>query len=369
MRKSVITVIIVIVLLLAACLAGYWIWQRSPKSEENFIIVTDALGRDVNITLPINRVVIAGKSAWPITTVAYMFPNAKNVLYGLSENINVSLSQMIDPNITSKIVSTAGAEPNVEEVAAMDPDVVILKTSMKSTIGDSLEELGIKVVYVDFENLDSYLRDTKVLGKIFRDEKRAEEIADYYNETYNSILSKTSSGGGREKVLLLYYSTKGGTISFNAPGEGWLQTSMIETAGGYPLSKELPGTGWNTVSFEQIAEWNPDIIFVVTYSKSPTASEVKTLLLNNATWNGISAVENKKVYAVPHDCGNVAALGSWDCPGSRWILGLEWMAKKINPLLFSDLNIANEAKTFYMEMYGLNEEDASTVVSGILGDL
>jgi iron complex transport system substrate-binding protein len=367
-RKGVLAIVIVM-LLLATSLAVYLILQMKSPSEENFIIVTDALGRSVNITLPINRVIISGKSAWPITTVAYMFPNAKNVLYGLSENINVTLFQTVDPNITSKIVSTAAAEPNVEEIVAMDPDVVILKTLMKSTIGDSLEELGIKVVYVDFETLDSYLRDTKVLGKIFMDEKRAEEIVDYYNETCHSILSKIPPSGEREKVLLLYYSAKGGTISFNVPGEGWLQTFMIETAGGYPLSKELPGTGWNTVSFEQIATWNPDIIFVVTYSKSPTANDVKTMLLNNVAWSDISAVKNRKVYAVPHDCGNVAALGSWDCPGSRWILGLKWMAKKIKPSLFSNLDIANEAKTFYMEMYGLDENDANIVVNGISGDL
>ncbi|MEM2103771.1 MAG: ABC transporter substrate-binding protein [Candidatus Bathyarchaeia archaeon] len=368
MRKSLL-VLAILLILLALCVAAYSFW-RLPKNEEGQVTVTDALGRTIQIRTPINRVIITGSGAWPIITAAYMFPNAKNVLYGLSESLKVPLFQMIDSDITSKMVpNLAVNNPNVEEIVAAKPDVVILKSTMKSTIGDSLEELGINVVYVDFENLDSYVRDVKVFGKIFMDDARAEMIANYYNETYHSILSRTLGGMEREKVLFLYYTTKGGTISFNVPGRGWLQTFMIDTAGGNPLSKELAGTGWNKVSFEQIASWNPDIIFVVTYSNSPAPSVVKAQLLNNATWSGIAAVKNQRVYAVPDDCCNTAALGSWDSPGSRWILGLKWMARKINPHLFNDLDIAYEARKFYMEMYGLSEADAETVVKGITGDL
>jgi iron complex transport system substrate-binding protein len=360
MRKNLLALTIAI-LLLILCLTAYYAWL-SPNQNEGTIMVTDALGRTVKIKTPINRVIITGKSAWPILTVAYMFPNAKNVLYGLSPSINVPLFQKIDPNITSKIVST---ELSVEEIANAKPDVVILKSTMKK-LGDQLEELGISVVYVDFENLESYLRDLKVLGKVFMNETRGEELAKFYNDTYNVIISKTKklADTEREKVLFLYYSTKNG---YQAPGNGWLQTFMIEAAGGYPLSKEISGTGWNTVNFEQIASWNPDIIFLVTYSNSPTSSNVKKQLLENATWSSISAIQNKTVYAVPDDCV-VGALGSWDCPGSRWILGLQWMAKKIHPELFSDLDIIEEAKRFYMELYGLSEEAANEIISQITGD-
>jgi len=360
MRKNLLALTIAI-LLLILCLTAYYAWL-SPNQNEGTIMVTDALGRTVKIKTPINRVIITGKSAWPILTVAYMFPNAKNVLYGLSPSINVPLFQKIDPNITSKIVST---EPSVEEIANAKPDVVILKSTMKK-LGDQLEELGISVVYVDFENLESYLRDLKVLGKVFMNETRGEELAKFYNDTYNVIISKTKklADTEREKVLFLYYSTKNG---YQAPGNGWLQTFMIEAAGGYPLSKEISGTGWNTVNFEQIASRNPDIIFLVTYSNSPTSSNVKKQLLENATWSSISAIQNKTVYAVPDDCV-VGALGSWDCPGSRWILGLQWMAKKIHPELFSDLDIIEEAKRFYMELYGLSEEAANEIIGRITGD-
>jgi len=371
MRKGGLA-IIVLTLLLVALLAAYvLILRMETPTPESSITVTDALDRTVQITSPINRVIITGKGFWPIVTVAYMFPSAKNLLYGLSERTNVPLLRMVDPDIESKIVPTMGGGLSVEEIAAKNPDVVILKTTMKSKLGGPLEELGLNVVYVDLENLNSYMRDVMVLGKIFGDEARAEKIVKYYNETYHFVLSRTTelTDEERPKVLFMYYSTKGGTISFKVPGEGWLQTFMIEAAGGHPLSKELAGTGWNTVSFEQIAQWNPDVIFLVTYSDTPSAEDVKNMLLQDPEWMSINAVINGRVYATPHDCNNVGALGSWDTPGSRWILGLEWMAKKIHPSLFGDIDMAEEAKSFYMEMYGLSEEGAATVVDEIAGDL
>ena len=111
---------------------------------------------------------------------------------------------------------------------------------MKSNVGDPLENVGITVVYVDFEELDSYLRDIHVLGKIFGDEERAESISSYYEEKYHSILEETKdiADVDRPRALLLYYNARGDTISFMAPGAIWLQTSMIHVAGGYPLSQD-----------------------------------------------------------------------------------------------------------------------------------
>jgi iron complex transport system substrate-binding protein len=208
-----------------------------------------------------------------------------------------------------------------------------------------------------------------VLGRIFGDEAKAETMVMYYNETYNFVLERTCTLTDRPRVLLLYYSIKGGTVSFQAPGAGWLQTFMIEAAGGYPLSKELTGTGWNTISYEQIAQWNPDVMFLVTYSDEPSANDVKSMLLQDPDWSSINAVMNGRIYAVPHDCNNIGALGSWDATGSRWILGLEWMAKKIHPYIFSDIDIAEKARSFYIEMYGLSDGNAAAVVDGIKGDL
>jgi iron complex transport system substrate-binding protein len=365
----IIAAIMSIIVISSAMVYAVFSPGKSPQSK-NSITVIDALGRSVKIDLPVKKVIITGRSAFPIVTVAYMFPEAENLVYDVDPSMaNVELFKMIDPNIESKTNSQLGtSSPNIEDVAREKPDVVILKTSMKSGFGDSLELLGIKVVYVDFENLDSYLRDLVTLGKILGDEQRGEDIANYYREMYENTLARTSAGENRPEVLFLYYSTKGGTISFSAPGKGFLQTSMIEAAGGHSLSEEFAGTGWNQVSFEQIASWNPDIIFLSTYSNSPSPFTLKENLLNDPIWKNITAVASGRIYAIPDDCGNMSALGSWDTPGSRWIIGLQWMATKIRPDLFQGIDLKNNVKEFYSSVYGLSDENVNQLVNLISGD-
>ncbi|MGQ9788870.1 MAG: ABC transporter substrate-binding protein [Candidatus Hadarchaeaceae archaeon] len=371
-RKLVSPVILILVVVLTA----YLVFGQTPYPPlTGAVSVVDALGRTVQVKLPVNRVIITGKSAFPIISVAYMFPSAINVLYGLDQRTaSVPLFRAVDPSIADKTISDnlgAGSEaPNVEELAKFNPDLVIFKTAVKLQVAESLEALGISVVYVDLENIDSYLRDINLMGKLFGEESRAKNIAGYYEKKYHYVLSNTASltPSERPRCLFIFYSTKGGTTSFNAPGPGWLQTSMIEIAGGYPLSKELSSSGWNTVSFEQIARWDPEIIFVVTYSEQPTPMSVKENILRDPLWAKLTAVKEGKVYAVPDD-SHLIAIGSWDVPNSRWILGLLWMAKKIQPSLFNDLDLLAEVRQFYMNIYGLDEKQSGEIIEQITGDM
>lgn len=373
MKKNLISPV---VLILIVVVAAYLVIGQNPYPPlTGPVSVVDALGRTVQVELPVDRVIITGKSAFPITSVAYMFSSASSILYGLDQRTaSVPLFRAVDPSIDAKTVSEdfgAGSEaPNVEELAKLDPDLVIFKTAVKLQVAESLQALGISVVYVDLENIDSYLRDIRMMGKLFGEETRASSLAGYYEEKYRYVLSRTASlaPSERPRCLFLFYSTKGGTTSFNAPGPSWLQTSMIEVAGGYPLSRELSSSGWNTVSFEQIAQWDPEIIFIVTYSEEPSPSSVKESILGDPLWSNVTAVRERRVYAVPDD-SHLIAIGSWDAPNSRWILGQLWMAKKIQPALFADLDLPAEVKQFYMDMYRLDEKQAGEIMKQITGDL
>lgn len=363
-------IIIFSALLLLAIYASAPSFFNDDTPPDEYVTITDALGRDVQVNLPIEKVIVAGKANGLVLSVAYMFPSAADLLSNLDSSLFKSpLFRQVDPDIDSK--SILEDRLNIEEIVAQEPDVVVLKSSMKSKVGDPLENVGMTVVYVDFEELESYQRDIHVLGKIFGDEERAECISSYYEEKYHSILEETKDIDDveRPRALLLYYNVRGDTISFMAPGATWLQTSMIHVAGGYPLSAELEGSGWNTVSFEQIARWNPEVIFVVTYTGDPSPSEVKEALVSDPLWGEIDAVANSRVYAVPDDCDFQGGLGSWESPGSRWITGLLWMAGKIDVTQDMDVDIHGEIERFYVEFYGLDEAKAAEVIRGISGDL
>ena len=101
--------------------------------------------------------------------------------------------------------------------------------------------------------------------------------------------------------------------------------------------------GWTTVNFEQIAVWNPDKIFVVAY-KMPVDDAVEAIQ-NDANWQALKALQMGEVYAFPGD------YFSWDQPDTRWVLGLNWLASKIQPGLFPGMDM--EAMTYRFLCYTL----------------
>jgi iron complex transport system substrate-binding protein len=138
---------------------------------------------------------------------------------------------------------------------------------------------------------------------------------------------------------------------------------MVELAGGEPVWVEAAESGgWTVVNFEQIAAWDPDLIIVVYYIDDPGI--VVADLRQDPKWQALRAVQEDEIFAFPGD------FLSWDQPDTRWILGLQWLATKIQPERFESLNLLDEVKTFYEEMYGLDAETfESEVLPLITGDL
>lgn len=361
---------IIIVALLVVIIAGgaYQISrnQGTPEEETQYITVTDCLNRTTQIETPIEKIIFTGRGHALIVSVAYLFDTAPEKIIGLSDTIAESnLFNIIDPSISEKVVDGA-SDMGVEEIAAQNPDVVVLKSYLKTDVGDPLESLGVKVVYLDLEDLDQYTRDVETMGVLMGEPEKAEAIIEYYQSTYREVEARHATTTDAPSVLFLYYNVKGGTASFMSPGADWLQTVVTETAGGDPLSLELEGTGWNNVNWEQIAEWNPEIIFVVTYKSDPSCMDVENLIKADELWQNIDAVENDRVYSVPDDCFGTGTVGSWDTSGSRWILCLRWMEAKISG---DNTGLLEDVEEFYVDLYGLSSSEADALIESIVGDI
>ncbi|HZU86242.1 MAG TPA: ABC transporter substrate-binding protein [Anaerolineaceae bacterium] len=327
-----------------------------PTPEK--IIVTDALGRVVEFDKLPERVVIAGKATSLLIDTAYLFPRASQVIVAVEERLQNAQNFMplLDAQWAGKAILETDA--SAEAIAPLQPDLVILKTYMADKLGAPLEQLGIKVVYMDLETPEAFYRDIATLGILFGDPARAEEVTAIYKSVYEDALSATASlsDGERPSVLLLQYSDKGGTVSFNVPPAGWLQTSLVEAAGGKPVwTADVTGSGWTVVTFEQIAAWNPDMVFLVDYKLR--GLDIVEQLKADAQWSILPAVVDGKLFAFPGD------FLSWDQPDARWILGLSWMAHIIQPDLFANYDIQADVSGFYSKMYGM---DDATIKANIL---
>lgn len=330
----------------------------TTQAQESRIVVTDAYGRSVELPANVERVIITGKGTRIILQAAYAFTTAPEKIIAIdSYYAEMPLIKALDPYLNNKTIFEGG-DVSVEELLSLNPDVVILKSYLRPKIGAQLEDLGATVVYLDLETPEAFFRDFMTLGKIFGEEDRAQQLVDYMQSLVNYVTTKTSALAPDEKpkVLFLYYSTKGGTIAFKVPGQHWIQNTIVELAGGITVSGNLTGSGWNVVNLEQVIAWDPDYIFVVTYRDNPSPQDVVEELMNDPNWQSVTAVKEGHVYAVP------GGSDSWDMPTPKWVLCLLWMAKKMHPEIFAELNMTEKTQEFFMTVYNMTPEQAQQFV-------
>jgi len=313
--------------------------------------VTDARGREVSFEHPPQRIVVAGRGLVMVVDALYLFPEAPSRVIAF-EKITLgkdNFLSVVDPDYDSKTVLPI--DVGAESIAALNPDLVLMKSYMQRKLGSSLEILGIPVVYLDFETPEQFERDIAVLGCLLGSEARTDEIIAFYSRRRAAVKDRVKdiAEKDRPRALFLYFSERGGSRSFNVPPVAWMQTILIEEAGASPVWKDAKmGKGWTRVSFEQIAAWDADHVFITSYFND--IDEVKQRLLKDALWKSLRAVKQGHIHAFPADFYN------WDLPDPRWILGLTWLSSRLHPLSFNDVDMDAESRGFFRELYFIDDD-------------
>jgi len=328
---------------------------NAPISESTQFTVQDALERTLEFSEYPERIVIAGKQTPMLANFYYLFPSKEERISAIenrSQSQNIFL-ELIDDKYQSKLILEKGA--GVEQIAPLNPDLVILKTSMKEEIGTGLEEVGIPVIYVSFEDIETIYKDIRLIGKVVDEEERAEEIILEYKKTYSEIKDKLASISDGKDLLLIQAQNVDQEYSFQVPSNTWLQTQMVKDLKSNPVweSASLSG-GWTDVNFEQILNWNPDDIFVINYRGQ--SDEITMDLKNNELWK--SFLSNNKINLAPFPYDFI----SWDQPDPRWILGYTWMASELYPQQIGQDYVIETVKEFYTLFYEMEEDYIDTEI-------
>ncbi len=349
--------LIVLVLILSAC-SGF---SGSIGSETRE--VTDSTGHTAVLEGIPERIALAGKATVMVQDTVFLFQEAQQRLIAIEDRNQSAFSflPLIDEDFEEKELFEKNIGP--EQIAAVQPDLVILKSYMAEQLGEPLELLEIPVIYLDLETPEVFYADVQTLGQVFDDEKRAEEIIGFYQERVSKVEELVAGADSTPSVLILQHSDRDGEVAFKVPPVSWLQTRIVEMSGGDPIWKGVEaGDGWTVVNLEQIAAWDPDQIFIIDYSGN--ADDVVSGLLENEIWTSLTAVQNDQLFAFGYD------IYSWDQPDTRWILGLQWLATKIHPDLTGEIDILEEVNLFYSVLYGMEDEKISTEILPILkGDI
>ncbi len=294
-----------------------------------------------------DRVVMGGKAVTLVADAVYAFPSARSrvvAVGGTDQGLGVFL-ETVSRGFSA--LPSFDRQAGVETYASFAPDLVILKSSLKKSIGAGLETLGIKTAYLSLESPEDYYAELATIGRMFGDPGRAATLVDYYKgivaTAERASASASAKAGAKARVLLVQAAGDG----FEVPPDSWMQTRLVELAGGVAVWKgSNPGSGWATVGPEQIAAWNPDVLVVVSYKERSTA--VAARLAADPRFSGLKAAKTGRIVGFAQD------FLSWDQPDTRWGLGLLWLTGILYPDSMPGYSSEAEARRFFSLFYGFD---------------
>lgn len=188
----------------------------------------------------------------------------------------------------------AGAlkEPLFEDIAAMKPDVIFISGRQ----ADAYEDLSdiAPTVFVGTTNNDywnSFKASTQIAANLFG--KQAEVDAKFAEIEAAIEEVKAIAASSDEKALVTLYNE---TISAYGPGEG-SRYGFIHSLYGFPAAEEnLENSNHGAqISYEQLLEINPDILFVVDRLAATGEESNISEAFNNDLVNKTNAGKNDKI--------------------------------------------------------------------------
>jgi iron complex transport system substrate-binding protein len=309
--------------------------------------VVDAAGLTLTLAGPPERIVIAGRGSHMIVNAIYLFPGAHSRVAGMAwtRQLDPAFSRLVDPSYDSRAILEGEVGP--EQIAPLRPDLVMIRRDLAPTLGAALTRIGIPVLHLDLETPEQFERDLAILGAVLGQSERAAELAGYYRATRDRVAAANPAASPR--VLVVWFDPRAQASAVRVPPAAWIQTRLVELAGGHPVwLGAAPGGNWQVVSAEQVAAWDPDLILVIDYAGDP--AEAARVLSAATPWRSLRAVRESRIAAFPADAY------AWDQPDPRWALGLLWTARMVNPAAFTSLDLEAEARAFFELAYGLNRE-------------
>src|SRR5690625_4285119 len=187
-------------------------------------------------------------------------------------------------------------EPDLEKIVNMDPDLIII-SGRQSDLYDELSKLGpVIFLGVDSTNyMDSFKENVKIVGEIFDKEDEVEQKLSELDDEIEEVKEKAETLN-KDALIVLANDDK-----ISAYGEN-SRFGLIHDVFGVPaVDHEIDAsTHGMDVSFEYVAEKDPDILYVVDRSAAiGEESAAKNIVENELMKNTKSMKNDEIVYLSP----------------------------------------------------------------------
>lgn len=239
----------------------------------------------------------------------------------------------------SKIPYTSLENLDLETIVMMDPDLIVGWRStftpkvLRST--DFWHNRGVGTYIALYgaagknakRTIETEYKDILNLGKIFDREERAKTIVKEMQDEIKFVTDRTQGRNFKPRGLIIEVMGK----EIRAYGKKSLPGNILET-----LNGELLASDSVSVSYEQIVDMDPDVIFMIMMESRYATQDIELKrITENKVLRNLKCVKEKRVYGIP--------LYAVYSSGVRTLDGVQIMARGLYPELYTE---AQNAKVF-----------------------
>jgi len=255
--------------------------------------------------------------------IVSLAPSNTEIIYalGLGDRLVGRTDYCNYPAEVEEITSIGGfSTPNIEEVIALAPDLILADSIHKDEVIPQLESLGLTVVALAPATFDDVFDAIQIIGKVTGAEENTAELLIEMRNRIKAVTDKTENLTVNEIPRVFYLvwhdplMTSGGDTLIN---------EMIEIAGGKNLFPEVSGA--EMVDLEVLVARNPQVI-IAAIGMGISVEITMDFLEAESRLNDTDAMKNGRVYGIHMDISGRT--------GPRIVDGLEEFAKAVHPELF-----------------------------------
>lgn len=317
--------------------------ETNTTAADSKIIIIDALGREVILDKPAER-------------IAYTHYSVAEVLkaIGAWDRVVARDGYISDENFYPNLDEIPAICParnpmdiNYEKTVEVQPDVLILpKFEWYDDTDEIINRLepDIPVVFVDTLNPDSFCDTVQIIGTIVGNEDEAQEYIEFYSGIYDPIVAKTSQIAQEDSLNVFYKAFSDTpeqikTYGKEMPGGN----ELFNAAGGKNIAETL-SFAYGDVDREWILEQDIDAVVVMCWDQhypetfgyavndselaTKSGKEIQEEIMGQDIFAHTEAVKNKKVYLLHNELLSTP----------RNIIAIAYMAKWFYPDMFPDLD-------------------------------
>lgn len=311
--------------------------SSAAASEAAGITLTDQAGRTVTLEQPAESIV----SCYYISTYATIALGLKDKIVGLENKADTrALYALAAPELPQLTQVGTLKELNVEAVAALEPDLVIMPQKLIDN-AQTLEDLGITVMIVNPETQEGLETMLTLIGEACGASDQAQALIDY-NHTQLERAAEMTAELEKPSVCLL-----GNSSYLSVAPAAMYQNDLIEQAGGVNAAASIEEDYWADISYETLLALAPEVL-VIPSAASYTAEDV----MNDPQLADLPAVQNGAVYTMPQ------GLDEWDSPTPSGILGVLWLTSVLHPEAYPFEEFTADAQAFYQTFYGFTPDSS-----------